>query len=228
MATAVLPPQVQTYRDEEYFLFTGGGLDLYQRLGDWAGERHRVKLTYIDGDVVVMAKSRRHNWFSGCFHELIVELARAAGLAYEHAGDTTFYLKQLDAGVEADQSFFFGQNAVRMAGPKEFEPGIDPVPDLVVEVEVGNPVAHALRAWARLGVPEVWHLDASRDDLRMQVLRLSGDGTSYGAVASSGFFPVSDGDLLTLVGQAAADGAERWREQLAGRVAAIVAARGQA
>jgi Uma2 family endonuclease len=228
MATAVSPPQVQTYRDAEYFLFAGGGLDLYNRLGDWAGERHRVKLIYIDGDVVVMAKSRRHNWFAVCFHELIVELARAAGIAYEHAGDTTFYLKPLDAGAEADQSYFLGPNAVRMLGPKEFEPGVDPVPDLVVEIEVGNPVTHALRTWARLGVPEVWHLDASRDELRMRVLRLADDRMSYVALAASPHLPVTDGEILGLIQQAASEGAETWRGHLAARVDQLVTGRGSA
>jgi Uma2 family endonuclease len=227
MATTVSPPEVRTYRDEEYFFFEGGGWELYEQLDAWAGHRPGVKLIYIDGDVVVMAKSRRHNWFALRLHDVIGALARAAGVACEDAGETTYHLREREAGAEGDQSYFLGQNAARMAGPKDFEPGIDPVPDLVVEVEVGNPVAHSLRAWARLGVPEVWHLDASRDELRLRVLRLSGDGTSYVAVASSGFFPVSDGDILTLVRQAATEGAQLWRDQLAARVAQIVTARGQ-
>ncbi len=34
--------------------------------------------------------------------------------------------------------------------------GIDPPPDLAIEIVVSNPVRDALRVHARLGVPEVW------------------------------------------------------------------------
>jgi Uma2 family endonuclease len=228
MATTVSPPEVRTYRDEEYFFFEGGGWELYEQLDAWAGHRPGVKLIYIDGDVVVMAKSRRHNWFALRLHDVIGALARAAGVACEDAGETTYHLREREAGAEGDQSYFLGQNAARMAGPKDFEPGIDPVPDLVVEVEVGNPVAHSLRAWARLGVPEVWHLDASRDELRLRVLRLSVDHSSYAAVADSEFLPVSDVEILGLLRLAVAEGSQPWRDRLADQIARIIAARGEA
>ena len=227
MATTAPLPEVRTYRDEDYFFFEGGGWELYDQLNAWAGERAGVRIIYTDGDVVVRRISRRHDWYAKRIDNLIWALVQAIGIRCEDAGTTTFREKAKNAGAQADQTYYFGAHAVQMLGPKNVEPGVDPVPDLAVEVQVGNPVTHALRAWARFGVPEVWHLDASRDELRMRVLRLAGDGTSYVAVASSGFFPVSDGDILTLVRQAATDGTQLWRDQLAARVAQIVTARGQ-
>ena len=107
---------------------------------------------------------------------------------------------------------FIWRNASRMAGPKAFEAGVDPVPDLVIEIEVGNPVETALRASARLGVPEVWHLDATHDELELRVLRLEMDGASYTSVSGSGFLPVSSRDILQLLVPSLDEGAQNCAE----------------
>ena len=146
MANAESTAQRETFRDEPFFLFENAGWELYDRLDAWASERRGTKLTYIDGDVVIVAKSRRHYWFALRLYDVIWALASAAGIVSEDAGATTFCLREREAGAEADQSFFFGQNAVRMAGPKDFEPGTDPVPDMVVEVDAGHSITRRWRA----------------------------------------------------------------------------------
>jgi Uma2 family endonuclease len=225
MTTAESTAQRETFRDEPFFLFENAGWELYDRLDAWAGERRGTKLTYIDGDVVIVAKSRRHNWFALRLYDVIWALASAAGIVSEDAGATTFCLREREAGAEADQSFFFGQNAVRMAGPKDFEPGTDPVPDMVVEVDAGHSINSALRAWARLGVPEIWHLDASREELQLHVLRLQADGASYVPVPGSQYLPISDAEILGLVRLAQSEDSQSWHERLPALVAGILDAR---
>jgi Uma2 family endonuclease len=223
MATTVAPPEVGTYRDEGYFLFEGAGWDFYERLDAWADERPGVKIFYLDGDVVVMGISRRHDWLAHRVDNFVWALANAAGVPCEDAGGTTFREQAKKAGAQADQSYFFGENAVRMAGARDVEPGVDPVPDLAVEVEVGNPVDRALGAWARLGVPEVWHLDATRDDLRLRVLRLDVEASSYAPATRSGFLPVSDEQVLGLLRSSVSEGSQPWQARLPERVAQILA-----
>lgn len=227
MATVVLPPSAEeARRGADWFLFAGAGWDLYERLDAWAGERAGVRLVYIDGDVVVMGKSRRHDWIGLRVHDLVWALADAAGVACEDAGETTFRERAREAGAQADQSYFFGENAAKMSGPKNVEPGVDPVPDLTIEVEVGHPVDHALRAWARLGVPEVWHLDATGDGLRLRVLRLAPEGAPYTPVNRSEFLPVSDAEILALLRPCFTEGSQTWRARLAGQVAQVLGRRG--
>src|SRR3954451_8639716 len=128
MATTVSPPEIGICRDEDYFLFEGAGWELYERLDAWADERPGVRIIYIDGDVVVMGNSRRHDWYALRVHDLIWAIADAAGVPCEDAGGTTFREEARKAGAQADQTYFFGANAVRMSGPKNVEPGVDPVP----------------------------------------------------------------------------------------------------
>ncbi len=66
MATVAAPrSRIESYRDpESYFLFEDAGWELYDRLDAWAGARAGVRVVYIDGDVVILGISRRHDWYS--------------------------------------------------------------------------------------------------------------------------------------------------------------------
>lgn len=168
-----------------------------------------------------MAKSRRHNWFAARVNDLNLVLALGAGVSCEDAGETTFRLRERDAGAEADASYFFGENAVRMKGPKNFEPGVDQVPDLVVEVEVTHTVELALSAWRRLGVSEVWHVDARSDEVFSRVLRLSNDGSEYQVVPGSAILPTQSDQLRTFLRNATAEGTDVWRSNQKARLAGL-------
>ncbi len=228
MATVALPPPVRSYRDEGFFLFKDGGWELYDRLDAWASSHPGTRLFCIDGDVVVMGISRRHDWYSRRLFQLVYALADRAKVDCDHAGSTTFREVAKKAGAQADEAFYLGANASRMAGPKAFEAGVDPVPDLVIEIEVGNPVETALRASARLGVPEVWHLDATHDELELRVLRLEMDGASYTSVSGSGFLPVSSRDILQLLVPSLDEGAQNWRGTLSARIDQVIVHHGRA
>jgi Uma2 family endonuclease len=226
MATAIAPAQAETKNGETYVLFDGAGWEFYDALDAWAGDRAGVRIIYIDGDVeLFMGITRRHDWITARAGDLIWALADATGLRCEDAGQTTYREQARAAGAQADQTCYFGANAERMAGPKDVAPGVDPVPDLAVEVEVGNPVKRALADWARLGVPEVWHVDAEHEEIGLRILRLAVDGASYSPVTRSGVFPIDDAEVLGLIRSAVAEGAQPWRARLAERVGQIVAGR---
>jgi Uma2 family endonuclease len=222
----VFSDEVATRQGETYVLFEGVGPEFYEALDARAGVRAGVRLIYLDGDVeLFLGVTRRHNWLAARLGNLVWALIHASDVTGEDAGHTTYYSRPRAAGAQADQTYYFGPNAERMAGPKNLEPGVDPVPDLAVEVEVGNPVRRALGAWARLGVPEVWHLDAETDQLGLRVLRLVAGGGSYEPVERSGVFPVSDAELLGLIRLAVEEGTMSWQARLVERVAQIVAGR---
>jgi Uma2 family endonuclease len=223
--TTIDLPTVESPRGEDYFLFEGGGWELYDRLDAWAGERSGVKIVYLDGDVEVMGKSRPHDFFARRLYDIVWALALTAEVACDDAGETTIRRRPVDAGSQADESFYFGANAERMAGPKEDDPEVDPPLDLVIEVQVSNPVNRALGAWARIGVPEVWHLDTHRGKLELRILRRTEDGRGYAPVPESGFLPVSGAEILELLRPSLSERGQVWKSHLAGRVAAVVALR---
>lgn len=219
MATATHPPEGVT-EPAGYLYPPGAGWDLYRRLDDYYGERAGIKLVYARGDLWVMGKSRRHDGIARRAHDLVEALAEAAGAAWDDAGEATFR-REGEAGSQGDEAFYFGARAQAAAGQGSTTPGADPLPDLVVEVEVGNRATGALLAWADLGVPEVWHVRADAEFPEVCLLRL-GEG-AYAETDRSGFLPVSAADLSDLLRSAAAEGRAAWKAALADRCRAVVA-----
>lgn len=78
-----------------------------------------------------------------------------------------------------------------MRGRRELVLGIDPPPDLLIEIEVSNPVLPKLPIFAAVGVPEVWRVGAER--VRIVVL---GDGV-YAKVERSAVLPPLTADALS-------------------------------
>lgn len=133
----------------------------YLAFSDVIGQRSNLKVIYTPGHLILMTKSRLHEWLAERTGELVKAVANHQGLDWETAGQTTFRLERSGAGLEGDCTFYFGANALRMKGPKNVDLAADPPPDLAIEIEVSHSADDAMLAWGRLGTPEVWRFDAS-------------------------------------------------------------------
>src|SRR5947199_5995008 len=110
-----------------------------------------------------------------------------------------------------------------MRGPHDIDLTTQPPPDLAIEVEVTHSADDAVAAWGRLGVPEVWRLDAHRWTLAFGLRR--DDGT-YAPAARSAAFPVLEpADVLAQLRLAEELGSSRWFAQLGGWVRDVLAQR---
>src|SRR5262249_26959011 len=99
-------------------------------------------------------------------------------------GDTTTHKRQdLDKGAEPDQCYWLRDNAQRVRGKRQLDLKIDPVPDLVIEVDVTHTSLDRLKIFAALGVPEVWRSDSRT----LQFLHLQDDGTYLSRTISRNF-----------------------------------------
>ena len=50
----------------------------------------------------------------------------------------------------------------KVRGKLEFEPDVDPPPDLILEVDVTSDSLEQLALYAAMGIPEVWIYDGKR------------------------------------------------------------------
>jgi len=129
----------------------------------WAGFQHakalvgedRLRITYANGDVLLMSPGPAHEAYVEVFRDLIRAVAQAFHIRTRSLGSTLWERPQADAGKMPDASFYVA--SVAQVGNRIPRTDTDPVPDLVIEVEITNPATLALRAYANLGVPEVWH-----------------------------------------------------------------------
>jgi Uma2 family endonuclease len=185
--------------------------DAYVTICDALDEHNGVRLVYLDGRLVLMGKSRQHDWYAERLGELVKAVARGLALAWEDAGQATYRRQNMHAGLEGDKTYYLGGNAELMRGPQDIDLDIQPAPDLAIEVEVSHAADAALLAWERLGASEVWLFRPKRWEIQFRVR------TAAGLVESeqSDVFPVlKPADVLSQMELAKNLGADRWNDQL--------------
>lgn len=143
-----------------------------------------VRLTYHRGVLEIMTLSQLHERLSRLLHGFVVEITRELGLEIASAGATTMHAQQLDCGAQADESYYI-RNEDIVREREEYDPAIDPPPDLAVEVDLSSNSSRRMPVYAELGIPEVWRYDGEH----LAFYALGADRT-YHAVESSLSFPL--------------------------------------
>jgi Uma2 family endonuclease len=167
---------------EQRFLLQGVRWKDYLAILDALEERH-VRVTYDRGNLELMTISPLHEFSKTILAQLIEILSYELDLDIRSGGSFTFKREDLDRGLEPDECYWFrNEPLIRMK--MEFDPLIDPPPDLVVEVEISRSVLDRMGILAALGVPEIWRFDESA----ILVQHLQPDG-SYAIRPASLSFP---------------------------------------
>jgi Uma2 family endonuclease len=169
MATATQTSALTfSLEDDQYVELRGIGWVGYKTILRLRGDRSRPKMIYLDGDLLLMSPALPHERLKMRLGYFVVEVAVGLKIPSLYRGQTTFRRRKKEAGVESDESYYFGSEA-RIRGKKEIDLRVDPPPDLAIEAVHTHGAATALEVLRRLRVPEVWVCDD--DGLRILVLR---------------------------------------------------------
>lgn len=147
----------------------------------------RFRLTYNRGTLEIMAPSPEHELSKEVLGRFIETLAEETDLSIYPLGSTTLQRIEL-SGVEPDKCFYI-RNIALVRGKKRLDLTVDPVPDLVIEIDVTSSSANRLQVYADLGVAEVWIYNG--DSLTVKQLQ----NITYIASQTSQFFaniPISE------------------------------------
>jgi Uma2 family endonuclease len=143
------------------------------------GERRSSRIAYSQRTLEIVMPLPEHEDTKEIISDLLKALLEELDIEFRCLGSTTF--KQPEAeGLEPDQCFYI-QNEAAIRGKKRLKIGIDPPPDLALEVDITSRTYPEI--YAALGVPELWQFSQGR--LQIKVLR---DG-KYEAVSESPNFP---------------------------------------
>ena len=157
MTTVLDPPKIKE-------VFTDGVLlhniswDTYEGLLRDNPNTPSLRLTYDEGDLLIMVTSQEHEEIDDIFRRLIHLLAEEFEVQCRGFGSATYKRKDLKKGFEPDSCFYFKHQA-RMRGKKRFDPTRDPAPELIVEIDITSPSIKRLPLFAAFGVAEVWRFD---------------------------------------------------------------------
>jgi Uma2 family endonuclease len=103
----------------------------------------------------MMSPLPEHEHVKSLVHDLVRMLTLELEIPMKCLGSTTFRRQDKLKGLEPDDCYYF-KNARRMRGRKRLNLKRDPVPELVVEIDVTRPSVPREPIYAGLGVPEIW------------------------------------------------------------------------
>lgn len=150
------------HRDaEDCYITDGVSWQEYEALLAKLGERPGYRVSYLDGVLMIVAPSRRHESGKTRIGTLLEIYFLEAAIEYFPMGSTTLRREERRGGAEPDESYCLGTE-------KEF-------PDLAIEVVVTSGGSNRLAIYQRLGVREVWFWQNDRFTL----YRLREDHAGY-------------------------------------------------
>lgn len=124
--------------------------DLLKALGDF-----HLRHIYDQGNLLIMSPLKSHDWIKRLISRFIEAMALDLNIPIQSIGSTTITSSRAMRGFEADESYYIA-NEHKVRGKIDFEPDVDPPPDLILEIDVTSSSVDQLSLYAALKVPEVW------------------------------------------------------------------------
>lgn len=191
-------------------LLRNASWETYERLISEREENPAPRFFYDRGVLEIMSPYIEHESLSRITGTLVGEIAIEMDIDIFDAGSTTYKREDLEGGFEPDGAFYFAENIERVRGKKKLDLDAgDPVPGIVIEVDITSFSLNKLPIYARLGVREVWRHNGEK----ISILTLRDAG--YTEVSESSFLPSVTGETLT---KFVADGLEMERPAWARKV----------
>lgn len=122
------------------------------------GDHRSDRIAYDHGLLEIMTPLPEHEYFKETLGDALKDMAEELNQDYESYGSTTWRKQTAQAGLEADNCFYF-QHEAQVRGKLTFDLTQDPPPDLALEIDIMSKSLARFPIYARLGVPEVWCYD---------------------------------------------------------------------
>lgn len=178
--------------------------ETYERLIDEREDRRVPRFAYDRGELEIMSPSTEHESAAYFLELLVAVLAEEAGVNVYGVGSTTFKREDLERGFEPDACFYV-QNEELIRGKPRIDLGIDPPPDLVIEIDITSPSLSKFSIYAQIGVPEIWRHNGER----VAIFELRGG--EYKEIAESAILPPLTGSTLSrFVEESRSTGSVAW------------------
>jgi Uma2 family endonuclease len=156
--------------------------DTFERLLADIGDRRKTLFHYINGTLEIMSPLSLHEGSNRFIEALLGVFTDELEIDMRRLGSLLMKIPDLKLGAEPDSCYYI-QNEPIIRGKEVIIVGQDPVPDLVLEVDITNPSDRRLPIYALLAVPEVWRYDG----YSLEFLAL--ENGAYQPIAKSLSFP---------------------------------------
>lgn len=151
----------------------------YQKLCQQLGDRSIPRIKYRPGEILLLSPLPKHGRQAHIIAMVATVLLDYLGRDYEAFTPITMELPEI-SGIEPDYCFYI-DNWAAVAGKDRIAWGIDPSPDLAIEIDVTSYTD--VNDYLPYRVPEVWIYK------RNQLMIYSLQGDSYRENTNSRYFP---------------------------------------
>jgi Uma2 family endonuclease len=169
LPTSPVMPATRTRRPSRFVFDRIGWADYTRMLR--ICDRQGLRTTYIAGRLEVMSPSFEHEFLSRILARMVEVCAEETGVDYACGGGATLRRKLQRRGLEPDDCFWIASVSA-IDGSLNLDLETDPPPDLVIEVEITNPILDRIEVYSALGIPEIWR----RSRTEFEVLGLDETG----------------------------------------------------
>ncbi|HEY6328286.1 MAG TPA: Uma2 family endonuclease [Blastocatellia bacterium] len=177
----------------------------YQELIGRLGDDSHLRVSYSDGRLEVMSPSTPHEKYKKTIDRLIVTISEELGIEVVSFGSFTMKINRLRKGAGADDSYYI-QHASTMIDRERLELGVDPPPDLVIEIDLTRDSRKKFDIYASFAIPEIWRYDG----LALSVFQLIGG--EYKPAEFSRCFPfLSSATLTELLAAVSSGTLQSWK-----------------
>jgi Uma2 family endonuclease len=188
-------PAITDFGDQR-IVIRGVDRDLYNRLDEAIDERQHIRLAYDGEDLELMTTSRLHEFYADLLGKFVSAVTFALDIDCVPAGETTWKTEEMDRGLQADRSYYFEPEKIRMSRRALKRKSMDPAdypsaPDLAIEIDASRPKVDRPAVYAALRAAEVWRFDGA--EVTIEQLQLDG---SYARAQTSRFLPVRAEEIL--------------------------------
>ncbi|MFE1744363.1 Uma2 family endonuclease [Coleofasciculus sp. H7-2] len=151
----------------------------YQALTQQLGDRSIPRIKYRPGEILLMSPLPRHGREANVIADVVKVLLDHLGRDYEAFTPITMELPEI-SGIEPDYCFYI-DNWAAVARKDRINWGVEPSPDLVIEIDVTSYTD--VNDYLPYRVPEVWLYKKNQ----LKIYQLQSD--RYTVVTSSRYFP---------------------------------------
>lgn len=162
---------VAEHVQEQRILLRNISWETFEQLLEARGEARSPRYTYYRGELEVTSPILAEHGESDDNARFLVHILLSEwAIDVRGFGPLTLRREGIRGSVEPDGSFYI-QSEERIRGRVLLDLGVDPPPDLVIEVEMTNPLLPKFPIYAQLGVPELWRYRRRR----IEIYVLEGD-----------------------------------------------------
>jgi len=175
---AVITPE-KIYLPPGAVLRLPGSWQDYQMLVQQLGDRQIPRIKYRPGEILLMSPLPKHGRQADIIAYVVKELLDYLNREYTAFTPITMELPE-ESGIEPDYCFYI-DNWEAISGKNRINWGIDPPPDLAIEIDVTSYTD--INDYLPYRVPEVWLFK------RNQLIFYQFQGEGYAVVTHSRYFP---------------------------------------